>query len=93
MRHRRQGGSARGQMQKISAGKFQLEPPSRFTSLDHLVGELLELQWDIEAEPLGSFEIDDQFELGWSLHRQVGRLLALGMRDALLARPCFAFGG
>src|SRR5262249_22838572 len=25
---------------------------------------------------LGSFEIDDQFELGWSLHRQVGRLLA-----------------
>src|SRR5215472_2265654 len=29
-------GSARGQMQKISAGKFHFEPP--FTSLDHLVG-------------------------------------------------------
>src|SRR5215475_2029050 len=43
---------------------------------DHLVGDLLESQGDVEAEPLGSFEIDDQFELGWSLHRQVGRLLA-----------------
>jgi hypothetical protein len=27
---------------------------------DHLVGELLELQGNVEAEPLGSFEIDDQ---------------------------------
>src|SRR5262249_43340977 len=43
---------------------------------DHLVGELLELQGDVEAEPLGSFEIDDQFKPGWSLHRQVGRLPA-----------------
>jgi hypothetical protein len=31
---------ARGKMQKISAGKFQLEPPSRFTSFDHLVGAI-----------------------------------------------------
>ena len=80
-------------MQKISAGKFQLEPPSRFTSLDHLVGELLELQGDVEAEPLGSFEIDDQFELGWSLHRRLAGFSPLRMRDALLARPGFAFGG
>src|SRR5215467_7959751 len=35
-RQRRQRGSADGQMQKLSAGKFHLEPP--FTSLDHLVG-------------------------------------------------------
>ena len=34
-RHRRQRGGARGQMQKLSAGKFHSEPPSRFTSLDH----------------------------------------------------------
>jgi hypothetical protein len=34
----RQRGSACCQMQKISAGKFHVEPPSRFTSLDHLVG-------------------------------------------------------
>jgi len=32
----RQRGNARGQMQKISAGKFYLEPP--FTSFDHVVG-------------------------------------------------------
>jgi hypothetical protein len=25
-------------MQKISTGKFHFEPPSRFTSLNHLVG-------------------------------------------------------
>src|SRR5215467_12433809 len=37
-RQHRQRGCARGQMQKISAGKFHLEPPSRFTSFDHLVG-------------------------------------------------------
>src|SRR5215470_6219006 len=35
-RYSRQRGSARGQMQKISAGKFHYEPP--FTSLNHLVG-------------------------------------------------------
>jgi hypothetical protein len=35
----RQRGSACGQMQKISAGKFHFEPP--FTSFDHLVGQLL----------------------------------------------------
>src|SRR5262245_58818085 len=34
----RQRGSARGQMQEFAAGKFHFEPPSRFTSLDHLVG-------------------------------------------------------
>src|SRR6266699_2639308 len=36
----RQRGSAGGQMQKLSAvRKFHFEPPSSFTSLDHLVGE------------------------------------------------------
>src|SRR5215467_11536293 len=34
----RERGSARCQMQKISAGKFHFEPPSLFTSLDRLVG-------------------------------------------------------
>jgi hypothetical protein len=38
-RHNRQRGSAGGEIQKISAGKFHFEPPSLFTSLDHLVGE------------------------------------------------------
>jgi hypothetical protein len=36
LRHGRQRGSARRQMQKISAGKFHFEPP--FTSFDYLVG-------------------------------------------------------
>src|SRR5262249_32303906 len=36
LRQGRQRGSDRGQMKKISAGKFHSEPP--FTSLDHLVG-------------------------------------------------------
>src|SRR6516164_3137685 len=64
-------------MQKLSAGKFHFEPPSRFTSLDHLVGELLELQRHIDAERLRSLQIDDQFEPRGLLDRQVGRLLAL----------------
>jgi hypothetical protein len=34
-RHRRQRGSAYGQMEKLSAGKFHFDPP--FTSLDHFV--------------------------------------------------------
>jgi hypothetical protein len=47
-------------MQKLSAvGKFQLEPPSRFTSLDHLVGAGEHCGWQVEAERLRSFEIDD----------------------------------
>src|SRR5262245_16726638 len=37
-RDSRDSGGARGEMEKISAGKFHFEPPSRFTSFDHLVG-------------------------------------------------------
>src|SRR5262245_45114973 len=37
-RYGRQRGSARGQMQKSSAGKFHFEPPSPAFSLNHLVG-------------------------------------------------------
>ena len=32
---------------------------------------------DFEAERLGGFQVDDQFELGRLLHRQVSRLCAL----------------
>ena len=31
---------------------------------DHLVGGLLDLRRDVEAERLGGLEIDDQFEFG-----------------------------
>src|SRR5215831_1801574 len=59
---------------KISAGKFHFEPPSRFTSLDHLVGEQQERFGDREAERLGSLEIDPQFEFRRLDHRQISRL-------------------
>src|SRR5262249_59831091 len=64
-------------MQKISAGKFHLEPPSRFTSVDHLVGEREQLVGYFEAERLSGLEIDDELVLGRRLHRQVGWLLTL----------------
>jgi hypothetical protein len=36
------------------------EPP--VASLDHLVGEGKQLRWDVEAECLCGFEIDDKFK-------------------------------
>src|SRR6516162_2098180 len=46
-------------------------------SFDHLVGELLEMYGDVEAQSLGSFEIDCQFKGRRTLYRQIGRFLAL----------------
>src|SRR5262249_58919402 len=63
-------------MEKISAGKFHFEPPSRFTSLDDLVGEHEHLIGDTEAERLRGFEVNDQLELGWLDDRQVCWLFA-----------------
>ena len=48
-----QRGSARYQMQKLSAGKFHSEPP--FTSFNHLVGEREQRRWDFEAERFRGF--------------------------------------
>src|SRR5215475_12737136 len=64
-------------MQKISAGKFHSEPPSRFTSLDHLVGADKESGWHRKTERLGGLEVDDQLDFGGLLDRQVGGFLAL----------------
>src|SRR3974390_898715 len=45
--------------------------------LDHLIGELLEMQRYVETDRLGCLEIDDKFELKRSLHWKLGWLFAL----------------
>jgi hypothetical protein len=47
-------------MQKISAGKFHFALPSRFTSLDHLVGGHEQAKRDGEAERLCRLEAYNQ---------------------------------
>ena len=44
------------------AGKFHFEPPSCFTSLDHLVGVLQKVQRQVEAQGLRGLEVNDEFE-------------------------------
>src|SRR5262249_5739722 len=64
-------------MQKISAGKFHLNPPSQVTSFDHLVGEREQLVRHVEAERLGGLHVDGQLVLRRRLYRQGGWFLAL----------------
>src|SRR5262245_39305318 len=63
-------------MQKLSAGKFHFEPPSRFTSLDHLVGAAEQWQRDCYAKRLGSLEVQEHPDLRGLLNRQLARLFA-----------------
>jgi hypothetical protein len=53
-------------------GKFHFEPPSSFTSLDHLVGAAGQGQRDGDAERLGGFEVQEQFHFRDLLDRQLG---------------------
>src|SRR5262249_10152670 len=64
-------------MQKISAGKFHFEPPSPFTSFDHLVGAGKQRGRHGDAERFRGLEVDHQLELSRPLHGQVGWLFAL----------------
>src|SRR6516164_3111422 len=60
----------------LAQGKFHFEPPSCFTSLDHLVGAGRERGWDFHAEDLCGLQIEDEFELRGLLNWQIGGLCA-----------------
>jgi hypothetical protein len=45
--------------------------------LDHLVDASEQLRWHVEAERLGGFEVDREFELNRRLNRQIGCLRPL----------------
>ena len=66
-RHGRQRGRARGQMQKLAAAKFHVEPP--FTSFDHLVGAGEQRRRHLKAERLGGFQVDHELEFGCLIDR------------------------
>src|SRR5262249_34042196 len=57
-------------------GEVSSEPPSRLTSLDHLVGAGEQRCWHIQAERLRGLEVDGQLELGWRLYWEFRRLIA-----------------
>ena len=59
---------------------------SKVRLFDHLVGAGKQRRRHGQSKRLRRFEIDHQFVLGWRLHRQVSRLLAL--EDAIDVACC-----
>src|SRR5262249_5882468 len=68
-------------------GSFILNPPSTFTSFDHLVCEQLDRVGHFEAERSGRYQIDDEFELGGLHDRQIGGLRTLLYFARVNGRP------
>src|SRR5215472_14904116 len=64
-------------MQKFAAGKFHFEPPSCFTSLDHLVGAGGQRGRHDEVKHPRGLGVDYQLELACLHDRQLRRLRPL----------------
>src|SRR5262245_20394390 len=79
-------------MQKSSAGKFHFEPPSRFTSLDHLVGGNEQRLRHGNAEYSCGLVINDQLELARLHDRQVRRFGALDNATSIDTRLTVGVG-
>ena len=65
--------SSSGSLAMLAAMRLAWPPrltPNRLTSsLDHLVGKLLELRWHIKAECRGGLEVDHEIEPLRALYR------------------------
>src|SRR5262245_66583998 len=61
----------------VRRGNFTFEPPSQFTSLDHLVSDSEQSWREANAECLRGVQVDHELELGRLHHRQVAGLFAL----------------
>src|SRR5262249_8579889 len=81
-RHSRHRGTAYGQMQKLTAGKFHVEPP--LPSFDHFLrpppqfkrGAQRKCRRDAQPKRRRGLEVDYQLELGRRLNRKIAGFLA-----------------
>jgi ribosomal protein L27 len=71
--------------------EVSFEPPSRFTSFKHLVGAAGQRQRDSDAERLGGLQIQEEFNFGGLLNRQIGWLVALENSSGVSADQTIVF--
>src|ERR1700726_2010196 len=76
----------------IASEAYDPQRKYRDPSFDHLVGKLLEMHWHVEAERLGSLEVDHQLELNRGLHGKLARFRALEDAVGIRRRPAKIVG-